>query len=157
MVVLSVWENQMKIMLSILIDSNILLDVMATRQPCFETSSKVIETLKDKDITVYVSASSVTDIYYIARRELKDKELVIQLIKDILKFIKIATVSEDEINKALELEWSDFEDAVQYSTALLSQMDYIITRNAKDFKASEVLAISPEDFFALLEPEDSET
>ena len=157
MVVLSVWENQMKIMLSILIDSNILLDVMATRQPCFETSSKVIETLKDKDITGYVSASSVTDIYYIARRELKDKELVIQLIKDILKFIKIATVSEDEINKALELEWSDFEDAVQYSTALLSQMDYIITRNAKDFKASEVLAISPEDFFALLEPEDSET
>ena len=54
------------------------------------------------------------------------------------------------------MEWSDFEDAVQYSTALLSQMDYIITRNAKDFKASEVPAISPEDFFALLEPEDSE-
>ena len=76
-------------MLSILIDSNILLDVMATRQPFFETSSKVIETLKDKDITGYVSASSITDIYYIARRELKDKELVIQLIKDILKFIKI--------------------------------------------------------------------
>ena len=138
-------------MLSILIDSNILLDVMATRQPFFETSSKVIETLKDKDITGYVSASSVTDIYYIARRELKDKKLVIQLIKDILKFIKIATVSEDEINKALELEWSDFEDAVQYSTALLSQMDYIITRNAKDFKASEVPVISPEDFLALLE------
>ena len=82
-------------MLSILIDSNILLDVMATRQPFFETSSKVIETLKDKDITGYVSASSITDIYYIARRELKDKELVIQLIKDILKFIKIATVSEE--------------------------------------------------------------
>ena len=143
-------------MRSILIDSNILLDVMATRQPFFETSSKVIETLKDKDITGYVSASSITDIYYIARRELKDKELVIQLIKDILKFIKIATVSEDEINKALELEWSDFEDAVQYSTALLNQMDYIITRNAKDFKSSEVPAISPEDFFALLEPEDSE-
>ena len=129
---------------------------MATRQPFFETSSKVIETLKDKDITGYVSASSITDIYYIARRELKDKELVIQLIKDILKFIKIATVSEDEINKALELEWSDFEDAVQYSTALLSQMDYIITRNAKDFKASEIPTISPEDFLALLEPEDSE-
>ena len=143
-------------MLSILIDSNILLDVMATRQPFFETSSKVIETLKDKDITGYVSASSVTDIYYIARRELKDKELVIQLIKDILKFVKIATVSEDEINKALELEWSDFEDAVQYSTALLSQMDYIITRNAKDFKASEIPTISPEDFLALLEPENSE-
>jgi len=127
-------------MLNILIDSNILLDVMTTRQPFFETSTKVIEILKKPEFTGYVSASSITDIFYIARRELKDKKVVLQLIKDILKCLKVATVSENEINKALELDWNDFEDA-------------IITRNAKDFKANEVPTISPEDFCELFEPE----
>ena len=140
-------------MLNILIDSNILLDVMTTRQPFFETSTKVIEILKKPEFTGYVSASSITDIFYIARRELKDKKVVLQLIKDILKCLKVATVSENEINKALELDWNDFEDAIQYSTALLNQMDYIITRNAKDFKTNEVPTITPEDFCELFEPE----
>ena len=140
-------------MLNILIDSNILLDVMTTRQPFFETSYKVIEIVKTQEIIGYVSASSITDIFYIARRELKDKKVVLQLIKDILKCLKVATVSENEINKALELDWNDFEDAIQYSTALLNQMDYIITRNAKDFKTNEVPTISPEDFCELFEPE----
>ena len=83
-------------MLNILIDSNILLDVMTTRQPFFETSTKVIEILKKPEFTGYVSASSITDIFYIARRELKDKKVVLQLIKDILKCLKVATVSENE-------------------------------------------------------------
>lgn len=138
-------------MLSILIDSNILLDVMTARQPFFETSTKVFEILKTQEVTGFVSASSITDIYYIARRELKDKQVVIQLIKNVLKCIKIATVSENEINQALELEWSDFEDAVQYSTAMLNQMDYIVTRNVKDFKSDITPAITPEDFCKLFE------
>lgn len=138
-------------MLNILIDSNILLDVMTARQPFFEISSKVIELLKNGKITGYISASSITDIYYIARRELKDKEVVIRLIKNLLVFVKIAAISENEINKAIELNWSDFEDAVQYSTALSYQMDYIVTRNVKDFKAGKIPAVTPEDFCKLFE------
>jgi len=143
-------------MLSILIDTNVALDFVLCRQPFYQIAEKVVETANPQNISLNVSAASVTDIYYLARRELKDRNLALQLLKNFLNVAKIAAVSEDEINKALELEWSDFEDAVQYSTALLSQMDYIITRNAKDFKSSEVPAISPEDFLALLEPEDSE-
>ena len=122
-------------MLSILIDSNIILDVMITRLPFFEMSNKVTEAVKLKKVEGYVSASSVTDIYYIARRELKNKEAAFNLIKDMLQSIKIAAVSQNEINNALELEWNDFEDAVQYSTALLNNMDYIITRNVDDFES----------------------
>jgi len=140
-------------MLRILIDSNILLDVMTARQPFFETSTKVFEILKTQNVIGFVSASSITDIYYIARRELKDKQVVLQLIKNILKCVKIVPVSENEINQALELEWSDFEDAVQYSTAMLNQMDYIVTRNVKDFKSGITPAITPEDFCQLFEKE----
>ena len=143
-------------MLSILIDSNIILDVMITRLPFLEMSAKVIGVVKLKKVEGYVSASAITDIYYITRRELKDKKTTLSLIKDILTFVKIATVSEKEINSALVLEWSDFEDAVQYSTALLNDMDYIITRNGNDFKSSEIPAITPEDFCKLLETEETD-
>ena len=66
-------------MLSILIDSNIILDVMITRMPFLEMSEKVTEAVKLKKVEGYVSASSVTDIYYIARRELKNKEVVLRV------------------------------------------------------------------------------
>ena len=127
---------------------------MITRLPFLEMSAKVTEAVKLKKVEGYVSASSVTDIYYIARRELKNKEAVLNLMKDMLKSIKIAKVSQSEIDNAIELGWKDFEDAVQYSTALLSNMDYIITRNINDFESSEVPAITPEDFCKLLETEE---
>ena len=143
-------------MLNILIDTNVALDFVLHRQPFYQIAEKIVETAKLQNISLNVSAASVTDIYYLVRRELRDRNLALQLLKNFLNVAKIAAVSENEINKALDLDWNDFEDAVQYSTALLNQMDYIVTRNAKDFKASEVPAISPEDFCALFEPEDSE-
>lgn len=58
--------------------------------------------------------------------------------------------SEDEINKALELAWGDFEDSVQYSVALLNDMDGIITRNIKDYAEAEIPIWNPEEFLSYL-------
>ena len=70
-----------------------------------------------------ISASAVTDIYYIAHRQFKDKATVKELLNRLLMVISVAAVSEREIISALELVWSDFNDSVQYSVALLNEMD----------------------------------
>lgn len=137
-------------MLNILIDTNVVLDFILHRQPFYTAAENIIETANLKIISAYVSASSVTDVYYLARRELRDRNLALQLLKNFLKIVKVAAVSEKEIESALNLSWRDFEDAVQYSVAKSNEMDYIITRNTEDFPSSEVAVVTPEDFCRIL-------
>ena len=104
-------------------------------------ASTAIEVLKlsaRDDIQEFVSASAITDIYYIAYKNLRDKAAVRELLKKLLLIVSVAGVSEEEIQKALELEWNDFEDSVQYSVAALNEMDGIITRNVKDYSSAEM-------------------
>lgn len=132
-----------------LIDTNIILDVLLGREPYYDDSAKVLNLSGKKDITLYVTASSITDIYYIANQTLRNKEEVKVLLIKLLKVVFIAGVSEDEIRNALALSWRDFEDSVQYSAALIQGMDGIVTRNPKDYKAAEIEVWSPEDFLRL--------
>ena len=137
-------------MLNILIDTNVVLDFILHRQPFYSAAENIVETANLKIISAYVSASSVTDVYYLARREFRDRNLALQLLKNFLKIVKVAAVSEKEIESALNLSWRDFEDAVQYSVAKSNEMDYIITRNIEDFSGGEVAVVTPEDFCRIL-------
>lgn len=137
-------------MLNILIDANIIVDVMTTREPFFDMSARVIDAVEFKIVDGYISATSVTNIYYIARRTLKDRAATRELFKKILRVVKVAAVSETEIFSAINLPWTDFEDAVQFTTAKSFRADYIVTRNVKDFAASEIPAVTPEEFCRIL-------
>ena len=108
------------------------------REPFYTMSMDVLRLAQREDIQEYVSASAITDIYYLSYRQLRDKKLVKRLIKNLLTVVSVAYVSEREIFKAIELDWPDFEDTVQYSVALLQQMEGIVTRNPEDFKRSEI-------------------
>lgn len=128
----------------ILIDTNVVLDVLLKREPFYKAAVEVMELTKLNNVQEYVSASAITDIYYLAYRQLKNKELAGRLLKKLLTIVSVAGVSEQEIKEALELEWSDFEDSVQYSVAYWQGMDAIITRNLNDYKKSEIPVWQPE-------------
>ena len=130
--------------MKILIDTNVVWDVILERQPFYNFSAKVLE-LADKGVDEYISAAAITDIYYLAYRDLKDREKVIVLMKDVLEIAKIISVSEKEIYNAFNLNWKDFEDAVQYSAAVSNNIDAIITRNMKGFFQGEVKILTPEE------------
>ena len=125
-----------------LIDTNVILDVLLKREPFYKSCASVLTLARRKEIELYVSASAITDIYYIANQALRDRAEVKSLI---VKLIKVAGISEDEIQKALALPWKDFEDSVQYSVALLQKMDGIVTRNPKDYKEAEMKVWDPEE------------
>lgn len=131
--------------MKILTDTNIVLDVILKREPFYTMSMDVLRLAQREDIQEYVSASAITDIYYLSYRQLRDKKLVKRLIKNLLTVVSVAYVSECEIFKAIELDWPDFEDTVQYSVALLQQTEGIVTRNPDDYKRLEITIWCPEE------------
>lgn len=128
-----------------LIDTNVILDVLLKREPFYKSCASVLTLARRKEIELYVSASAITDIYYIANQALRDRAEVKSLIVKLIKVVSVAGISEDEIQKALALPWKDFEDSVQYSVALLQKMDEIVTRNPKDYKEAEMKVWDPEE------------
>lgn len=129
----------------ILIDTNVILDVLLDRKPYSIDASKLLKLPEDK-VQKFISASAITDIFYIARRELKDKNITIDLIKSLLRIVHVASVSEQEIVLALNSGWIDFEDSVQNSVAESNNFDIIITRNQKDFSNSKLTVKSATEF-----------
>lgn len=129
----------------ILIDTNIVLDVMLKREPFYRMSLEILGLVKRDDVDEYISASTVTDIYYLAYRQLRDKGIVKNLMKELLTVVSVASVSGQEIENAISLEWNDFEDSVQYSVAYLQEMDGIVTRNPNDYREAKIKVWKPEE------------
>lgn len=82
----------------VLIDTNIVLDVMLKREPFYKLSLEILRLAKKDDVKEYVSASAITDIYYLAYRQLRDKRMVKKLMKELLTVVSVASVSEQKIN-----------------------------------------------------------
>ena len=135
--------------MKLLIDTNVVLDVLLKRFPFFKAATEVLNLAQRSDVREYVSASAITDIYYIARRQMKDHTAVKDLLKRLLMVVSVAAVSEQEIQNALSLAWTDFEDSVQYSVALLNEMDGIVTRNPADYQGSSIQIWLPEQLLEM--------
>jgi len=137
--------------MKLLIDTNVIINVFLNQIPYFETSKKILELAAEENFSLYVSASTITDIHYILAKNLKSSELAKNSIRKLLTFIDIAGVSSIEIEKALFLDWEDFEDCVQYSVADIFGLDAIITRNTSDFENNSIPIFTPEDFLKYIE------
>jgi len=134
--------------MKILIDSNIVLDVLLNRSAFLVNSRAIFDFAEKKQITGCISASAITDIFYFTNKEFIDKEMVYRTIEKLTFLFSIIPVTETTIAKALALRWQDFEDAVQYTAAQENNIEYIITRNETDYKASEIHCMNPADFIA---------
>ena len=135
--------------MKILLDSNVAIDVILQNEPFYESASIVIG-LSKGGVDLFVSASTVTDIYYIVSRAMKSKKIAMSLLKKLLAKVDVAAISGSEIRKAVNLDWGDFEDAVQYVTGESIAVDYIVTRNKKDFASATLPVVSPDELLALL-------
>ena len=97
----------------VLLDTNIVLDYLGANQGFMDDAEKVFElAARRKDIKL-VSSSAITDILYVLRRAVKDRELVRRKYESLRKKISILSVTEQDIDNAFARDWKDFEDAVQ--------------------------------------------
>lgn len=130
--------------MKVLIDTNVILDVLCKRQEFFEDASKVMKYCEVKKIDGIISALSIPNIVYIMRKEL-DAEKTKDIIEKLQLIFTVADLKSDDIKKALSLNFTYFEDALQSACASRIRADYIATRNIRDYKNSKVTAIKPSE------------
>jgi hypothetical protein len=129
----------------VFIDSDVILDVALAREPFFSSSKMVLAMAENNVIVGNISSNCIANIYYILRKlggDIKAREF----ISNIVKYISVITINHQSVLKALKSKFSDFEDALQYYSALENQCEYIITRNIEDYKNSKINILSPEEF-----------
>jgi predicted nucleic acid-binding protein len=134
---------------AVMIDINIILDVLQKREGFFEASAQLLAAVETKKVNGYLSAHSITTLFYIIRKE-KSILTARETISKLLSFIKIATVDQTTIEQALRLEYQDFEDAVQMAAAIQCKADCLITRNVKDYRLALIPVMQPVDFIGTL-------
>ena len=128
----------------VLIDTNVILDVLCNRQGFADDAAKIFKFCEVNKIEGYISAISVPNIVYILRKEL-DAEKTKDILKQLSLIFKIADLKADDLKKAANLMFNDYEDALQSVCASRIKANYIITRNIKDFTNSKVAAIKPSE------------
>ena len=134
--------------MTVFLDSNIILDILLKNEDFWEESKAVLSLADSPEIDFFVSAASVTDIFYIVNKKLKDFDKSKAYLQELLEIISIAGVDEFCIKNALLSSWQDFEDAVQHEASVQIRADYLVTRNTKDFPTAFVQVITPKEFLA---------
>lgn len=136
--------------MKLFLDANVILDLILKRQPFFDTIAKIITVAENKNYQLCLSSVTFVNVNYIACK-FTDKKNVLESLKMLRIVFDVLSVSETEIDKALHSKFNDFQDAVQHYCATLYNCDYIITRDLKDFKNSEIPVMSPTEFLASIQ------
>lgn len=131
--------------MKVLLDTNVILDVWLAREPFWRDSAKLLGKVEEKEIKGVICPTTVTTLHYLGKKVLGEKKAR-ALIKNIIGICEIGGISNQSFQSALESKVIDFEDAVIESVALLTAVDYIATRNLKDFRKSRIEAKEPPFF-----------
>jgi len=135
----------------VLFDTNIIFDVLLNRDPWVTNSQALWQAHEDLQITAYLTASTLTDIFYIIRRKTTfDKAL--QSVDICLRTFEICPVHRATLKQAVLLPGRDFEDNVQITCAISNGLDAIVTRDPKGFKFSSVTVLTPQELLDRLYP-----
>jgi predicted nucleic acid-binding protein len=138
-------------MKNIFLDTNVLIDFFADRKPFSIEAARLFNYSIKKKINLYISAVSYNNIYYILRQSCSHVE-TIKILTELNEWTVIIDVSKEIINKSLKSDFRDFEDAIQYNCAKsLKKIDFIVTRDTKDFKTSSLPILTPKEAVTLIE------
>jgi predicted nucleic acid-binding protein len=136
--------------MKVLIDTNIILDVWLQREPFWKASAKVVGLVENKDVVGVLSPTSITTLHYLGRKGIGEVG-VRKLLKILLQLFEIGSLQKNDFSNSLGSKLKDFEDAVLESIALADGLDYIVTRNIKDFKGGKVRVLDPQEFIGIME------
>jgi len=133
----------------VLIDLNLILDTLQQREPFYVASAQVLAYAETGLIEGLVAAHTMTTLFYLIVKDRSAKMARVALT-DLLRFLSVAAIDHTTIEQALNLPYSDFEDAVQMMAAVQAGAQYVVTRNIRDYKAGPLPALQPAELLAML-------
>lgn len=132
-------------MTRVLFDTNVLLDGLLAREPFAADAAFLLESVEAGEIEGFMSATTVTDVYYLVRRQTGRAETAMKAVIQLLALMEICEVDRRVLEQAIALEFDDFEDAIQVACAIALGLEAIITRDITGFTASPISALPPKE------------
>jgi predicted nucleic acid-binding protein len=137
-------------MKQIFVDTNILIDLLADRPPFSKFAIEIFDLAEKKQIRLFTSSHSYATTHYLLKKYIGEKELR-ELLYSLLDFIELISIDSAIIKKSLLSKHKDFEDAIQiFAANSVADIDYIVTRNLKDFKNTGITVLPPDQVVKLL-------
>lgn len=137
-----------------LIDTCIIIDALQNREPFAEKAQQIFLLAANRKFTGYVTAKSITDIYYIMHRCFHDDKETRSVLNKLLIIFGIMDTAGEDCRHALLSDISDYEDAVMIETAKRSDADCIVTRNTKDYARANISVFTPDEFISKIKEEE---
>jgi predicted nucleic acid-binding protein len=131
------------------VDSDILLDLFLERHPFYSYTQRLLLLPERKEIALFTSSVIINNLYYFIARD-QNKQIAKQSLNILIDICKVLPVNESGVKLALDSEFNDFEDALQYFTAMEFGCEKIITRNLKHYKKSTIPVLTAEQFLRTL-------
>ena len=133
----------------ILVDTNVLLDYLLTREPFYEDAEKIVLACVEGKVKGCIAAHSISNMFFILRKDYNAKERR-EILSDLCLIFDVEGIDKAKLLSGLQNEdFSDFEDCLQMECAKAYKADYIVTRNIGDYRTSEIKAILPKEYLEL--------
>jgi len=131
----------------VFLDTDVILDLLTEREPHFKPAVELFLKIQDKTIMAYTSPVAIANIFYILNKHFDRKKAMQSLVK-LKSLVKVLNCDDRVIELALSSDFTDFEDSIQYYTALENGIDILITRNIKDYKSANINVSTPIEYIA---------
>jgi predicted nucleic acid-binding protein len=135
-------------MMRVFIDTNIFLDYLLRREPFFFYSYELFALVERQDVRGYASPITFSDLAYLLGK-VKPRSEIRACLRDLRRTLTILSVNEEIIDLALSSSFTDFEDAIQYYTAVQNDIPFLITRNTKDYKKPRITICTAQEYLEL--------
>jgi predicted nucleic acid-binding protein len=133
------------------IDTNVIIDFIADRKPFSKAAAKLFDYSEKGKVQLFISSLSYSNIYYVVKKATTHKEMI-TILRELESMTETVDVTKSIIQSSLSSDFKDFEDAIQYYTAISNKkISAIITRDTKDYKNSNLAVLSPEEAVSLVE------
>jgi predicted nucleic acid-binding protein len=137
-------------MKNIFLDTNVLMDILANRQPFYKSSSEIYKLGLGEKVNFFTSSNTISTLHYLLKK-FTSEENIRQSLEEIINVVSIISVDINIIKKSLKSNHKDFEDAIQIVSAQsIKDMYCIVTRDLKHYKHAEINVMTPDDFLNTL-------
>jgi predicted nucleic acid-binding protein len=137
-------------MKKVFVDTNIFIDLIADRRPFSKFAIDIFEKAESKKVKLYTSSHIFATTYYLLKKYIEEKEMR-NILTNLLEYVSLVAVDSDIIKRSLKSKYKDFEDAIQiYAAHSVENIDYIVTRNLRDYRDAGIVVLPPDELVKLL-------
>ncbi len=132
----------------VFVDTDIIYDLLGKRDPFYLASAQLFTWADEGKIQIYISALSLANLHYLISKQRTENQAK-EILRKFKVLVHVTPLNDKIIDLALNSEFADFEDAIQYYSALQSEIEVFLTRNLKDYKKAQITVLTAQDYINL--------